>query len=283
MFGYLDVNKQTLQQGQLGLWQTFMCGLCVSTKNLLGNFPRMLVSNDVNTFNMLFHSVLQQDVVIDKSRCVAHFVKKRTILRPTELTDKLALGGVILAYYNLYDDVVDGNGKKKIALKALQKYYDKAKKAMPNLDQVVKEKYQQLREYEQSGCNSLDVVCDSFAQLSQHFCQITLLKQANLYVSTLCYNLGKWIYLIDALDDLPKDLAKGNYNVFAKCYNLSKASDLAKHFDEVQFTMYAVLNRIAQCYNDLNLTKYTCILRNVLLDNVRNKTQQILNKYKMEN
>ncbi len=75
MFGYLDIEKATLQDGQRGLWQTFMCGLCFSTKNLFGNFPRTFITNDVNLFNVLFHSVKRQDVAIEQKRCFSHPVK----------------------------------------------------------------------------------------------------------------------------------------------------------------------------------------------------------------
>ena len=44
--------------------------------------------------------------------------------------------------------------------------------------------------------------------------------------------------------------------------------------------MYAVLNRVAMGYNDLMLTKYNCILNNVLYDSIRDKTKQILERYK---
>ena len=49
--------------------------------------------------------------------------------------------------------------------------------------------------------------------------------------------------------------------------------------EDVQFLMYAVLNRVAMSYNDLNLTKYNCILQNVLYDSIRDKTKEVLSKY----
>ena len=126
----------------------------------------------------------------------------------------------------------------------------------------------------------VDKVAHSFAMLSQRFAGFILRDNSNGYVETLCYNLGKWIYLIDALDDIEKDLRHGSYNVFTCCYNLSKVDDVKSKLDEIQFLMYSVLNRIAQSFNDLNLSKYTCILTNVLFDSVRDKTSQTLNKYK---
>ena len=281
MFGYLDIDKGKLEDGQHGLWQTFMCGLCFSTKKLYGNIPRMFISNDVNFFNVLFHSVVGCDVEIEHKRCFAHPIKKRTVIQETDLTQKLSVANVLLTYWNIYDDTVDGGSvKKKTALRAFCKSYLKAQKDFPELDEMLSRRYEELRELEQSNCDSIDRVAHSFAQLSQDFAVIVLGDKTNEYVQTLCYNVGKWIYLIDALDDVEKDVKRRNYNPFVSCYNVETAKDLSAKCDELQFEMFAVLNRIAQAYNDLNLTKYTCILDNVLFESIRNKTKEILKRYK---
>ncbi len=281
MFGYLDINKNTLEEGQRGLWQTFMCGLCFSTKKLLGNVPRMFISNDINFFNVLFHSVEQIDVELEYSHCFSHPVKKRTVLKTTALTDKLSVANVILTYLNLYDDVVDGGkAKKRVALKLYKNAYEKAQKQRPELDAAICLRYEQLRELEQSSCTSLDMVAHSFAALSQDFCKLVLGDKTSEHVETLCYNLGKWIYLIDALDDMEKDLKSHNYNAFLNCYGAKTVEEMASYYDEISFTMYVVLNRIAQSFNDLNLTKYICVLKNVLFDSIRAKTEQVLIKIK---
>ena len=280
MFGYLDVDKGTLEKGQLGLWQSFMCGLCFSTKKLYGNFPRMLITNDVNFFNVLFHSITNRDVELDKSHCFSHPVKKQTVTKPDELTDRLSAAGVLLTYWNVYDDTVDGGSMgKKTALKALSRAYTKAKRDFPELDEVLAKRYGQLRELEQGSCASIDRVAHAFAQLAQDFATLVLGDSATEHVETLCYNLGKWIYLIDALDDVVKDLKRKDYNPFVSYYNVERVQDLSKKRDELQFEMFAVLNRVASAYNDLNLQKYTCLLDNVIYKSIRNKTTEILDRY----
>ena len=283
MFGYLNIEKDKLQEGQRGLWQTFMCGMCFSTKRLYGDYPRMFISNDVNFFNVLFHSVTNCDVTVTNKRCFSHPIRKMSILNETNLTERLSTANVLLTYWNIYDDTVDGTSvKKKAALRLFRKSYAIAKKDFPELDEMLEKRYSELREFEQSNCTSIDRVAHAFAQLSQDFAVLVLGEQANEHVQTLCYNLGKWIYLIDALDDASKDIKRHNYNPFVACYGAKTAKDLSSKYDEISFEMYAVLNRIAQSYNDLNLTKYTCILNNVLFDSIRDKTKQILTKFKTE-
>ena len=281
MFGYLDINKNNIEDGQRGLWQAFMCGLCFSTKKLFGNLPRMFITNDVNFFNVLFHSAMELDVEVEQSRCFSHPVKKRAVVKPTDLTDKLAVANVILTYLKLYDDVVDGGSvAKRTALRSFKKPYKKAQKLWSELDVSLRGNYEDLRKLERGKCVSLDEVSHCFAKLSQDFCRLVLAEQSTEFVETLCYNLGKWIYLVDALDDADKDLKNKNYNPFVAYYGVESVSDLANRYDEISFLMYAVANRIAQSFNDMNLGKYVCILKNVLFDSIREKTEQILLKLK---
>ena len=281
MFGYLDVEKDKLVDGQRGLWQTFMCGLCFDTKARYGNFPRMFISNDINFFNVLFHSVMNFEVEVEHKKCFSYPLKKRTVLKHTDLTDKLSVANVLLTYWNIYDDTVDGGSPVKASvLKILRFAYAQAQQDFAELDQMLATRYQQLRDMEQVNCDSIDRVADAFAQLAKNFAVLVLGERATELVQTLCYNLGKWIYLIDALDDVSKDLRRHNYNPFVAHYSVNSARQLAANFDELQFEMYAVLNRIASAYNDLNLTLYSCILNNVLYDSIRSKTNQVLSKYK---
>lgn len=282
MFGYLDIDKTTLEQNQQGLWQSFMCAMCFSTKKLFGNVARTYVTNDLNFFNVLFGSVTNTQVQLVQTRCFSHPVKKQTVIAPNELSDKMSVANVLFAYWNLRDDISDGASvAKRIAFANVKRSYRKARNLWTELDEVIANRTKQLSELEKSQCNVLDRVADSFAMLSQEFCTVALQDKATDYAKVLCYNVGKWVYLIDALDDFSKDIKRHEYNVFATCYAVDNVSQLATHYDEIQFEMFAVLNRIAQSFNDLNLTEYTCVLRNILLQSIRNKTQQVLEKIKI--
>lgn len=281
MFGYLTIDRQKLNDGQKGLWQTFMCGLCVSTKNLVGNVSRMAVNNDINTFNVLFHSVQNKDVAVLQQRCVAHPLKKRSILQTDEITDKLAIANVLLIRWNLFDDVIDdGKTKKKIALNLLSSAYKKSKGLCQKLDETIEVRYDELRTLEKSNCNIIDLVAHPFASLTQDFCIFALGDHSNPFAETLCYNLGKWIYLADALDDAKDDIARGNYNPLVSHYGAKSVDELVNNIDEINFLMFSTLNRIAQSFNDLNLTKYRCLLTNILFDSLRGQTTQLIEKLK---
>lgn len=279
MFGYIDINRETLDKGKQGFWQSFMCGLCFSTKKMFGNISRMAITNDVNFFNVLFHSVLDSEVKLEEKKCFSHPLKKQAMLEVSPLTDKIAIAHVILVYYNLLDDVLDGSKKKKIALNTIKKDYEKAKGLWGEFDEVLNDDYQELRKLEKTAGNkSLDLISHPFAELSRSFAKLVLEDKYNDTVGDLCYNVGKWVYLIDALDDVKEDLKHKQFNAFTNSYGADSLDFVAENKEEITFVMYAVLNRIAQCYNDLNKTMYSCLLENIIFESMRNKTKQILNK-----
>jgi len=232
---------------------------------------------------VLFHSFTQTDVEIEDKNCITTPFKKRSFVKPTELGDKLAQANVILCYLNFLDDLIDEKSLgKRLALATIKKPYKKAKKLFPEMDAALTGCYQKLRELEKENCKIFDRVCDPFAKLSETFCALMLGERADGYILDLCYNLGKWVYLIDALDDLERDFKRKNYNPFIYCFGDYKSAKqfVEAHYGDLQFVFYSVLNKIAENYNDLNLERYVCVLNNVLHKSIREKTEKVFEKYK---
>lgn len=281
MFGYIDTDKD-IAKGAKGLNQTFMCGLCISTKKLFGNIPRMFVNNDINFFNVLFHSYMGIEVDIVHSRCFSSPIKKRTIIATGDITDKLSIANVILVYLNMYDDIVDGSasGKKKVAISTYKSTYNKAVKLWPELDSMMRDYYEQLRTLEGQSCSSIDMVCHPFAELSRQMASMVLGDNVHNRLLDLTYNVGKWIYLIDALDDMTKDNKKNQYNLFISAYG--SIDSALEHISEIEFVLYGALNSIAIAFNDLQLEQYKCILDSTIYGYIRTRTTEVLDRYNKE-
>ena len=282
MFGYIKVAKDKMEPGEFALHHAFFCGICISSKEQMGFRSRMLTNFDIAFFNVLFHSYLDLDVEIFDSHCITTPRKKRSIVKRDELTDKLALSNVILSYLNLMDDVLDEKSlKKRLALMAIKRPYKKAKKLFPEMDEQIKKYYFELTDLEMHNCTVFDKVCHPFAELSRVFAKVILGDKANEYILDLCYNLGKWIYLIDALDDLDKDAKKKSYNPFIACFDGYKDSKqfVRDNIADLEIVFYSTLNKIAENFNDLDLGKYYCVLKNVLHVSVRDITAKVFAKY----
>ncbi len=282
MFGYINVQKNTLKKGQYGLWHTFLCGLCMSLKEMYGNKARLTANFDVNFLNVLLHSVTDTQAQIKMDFCATSPLKKRSIMQRDFITDKIATANILLLRLNAEDDVKDELSlAKRIAVWALKKPYLSAKTAAIELDAKIRSLYQQLLTAEKQNDGNIDKVCHYSAQILVEVALYVLDGKLNSELISLCYNVGKWIYLIDALDDLKRDFKKHNYNpLIAWLDNFTDAkSFVTKNREALEFLFFATLNKIAENFNNLNLNAYSCVLKNIIYLNMRQKTLNIMDNY----
>jgi hypothetical protein len=282
MFGYINVQKNTLTKGQYGLWHTFLCGLCMSLKDMYGNKARLTANFDVNFLNVLLHSFTETEAQIKMDFCATSPLKKRSIMQRDFITDRIATANILLMRLNAEDDVKDELSlTKRIAVWALKKPYSAAKAIAGELDEKIRSLYRQLLTAEQQDEGNIDKVCHYSAQILAEVVIYVLEGKANDEIISLCYNVGKWIYLIDALDDLKKDFKKHNYNaLIAWLGSFSDAkSFVAVNRENLEFLFFATLNKIAENFNNLNLNAYSCVLKNIIYSEMRQKTLKIMDDY----
>ena len=278
MFGYVVPDKPYLYLKDETLYNALYCGLCKSIKKSCGNACRFTLNYDLAFLSALAHNIMGVDVSITKQNCIAHQIKKRPIAKPDEISLKIANLNVILAYYKLKDDKIDENkGSFKTALFA--KGYKKAKKSCPEFDSVVNDCYKNLLKLESEKSNSVDIVSDCFATMLARISKELFKEKSNENTTNLAYALGKWIYLIDALDDYDKDIKKGNYNVFYLCYNNKSAKELIEeNGKDIHFIFSSIFAIIKESYSKIETKYNTDLVENILFRGIFNKTLAIFNK-----
>lgn len=114
------------------LYRAFYCGICAAIGRGYGSLPRFTTTYDITFLSLLVHDALNQDVAFSEERCVGNPFKKKVMIKDNPLLLRLCAANVVLSYYKLCDDVIDGGGgKKRIARAALRKSYIKASEALP--------------------------------------------------------------------------------------------------------------------------------------------------------
>ena len=93
-------------------------------------------------------------------------------------------------------------------------------------------------------------------------------------LSRMGFFLGKYIYIIDAYEDIEKDLKKGNYNPFSEIYQNEDFDDFVNQI----LTM--MISECAREFEELPIIEDVDILRNILYSGVWAKFQSIRNKRK---
>ena len=277
MFGYVKTDNPNMYVKDTVLYKAMYCGLCKSIGRECGAKGRLALNYDLTFLSVFAHNVCDVDVKINKERCAIHWLTKRPVSADDDLTKRVARLNLILAYYKLNDDVIDSK-KGKLKRAFFKNPYKKALKKEPVFDEIVKRNYKILTDYEKTNGDSIDIASDSFGVMMKEFA-IELLKDCyNDQIGALCYNLGKWIYLIDALDDFDKDKKLGEYNVFVNAYKtvLSKEQLVKEKASDLQMIFGSIISDITTLNSQIKYKFNNDLINNVLLNGLRRQTIMIM-------
>ncbi len=283
MFGYIKPNYPYLYLKDDTLYRALYCGMCKSIKKANGNIARFSLTYDIAFMSLLVHSIKGVDVEVKNSKCVAHAIKSRPMAKADEISLLLADVNLILAKYKISDDILDEK-KGKVKNLIFSKGYKKAVKRHSKVDEIVKKQYILLTDYEKSSCSSVDMVSDCFAKMLEEISSYALGEFANENTDLLFYTIGKWVYLIDALDDYDKDIKKSNYNVFKACFNESDYNSLIKnHYNEIVSIFGSVFAQMTESYQKIEFKFNKDLSSNIIYRGIPNETKRILEKGKDKN
>lgn len=281
MFGYVKTDMPYMFVKDTVLYKAMYCGLCKGIGKTCGQRGRLVLNYDLTFLSVFLHNVMEIDVKVEKQRCIAHHIKKRPIAVPDALTERIASLNVILAYYKLCDDVIDSK-KGRLKRLLINKAYKKAKASEPELDKIVKNRYDELLKYEKVNGDSIDISADPFGKMMQEVVAVLTLDKFNSDISELSYDLGKWIYLIDALDDFDKDIKKKNYNVFVNSYPeiKTKAELVAQKGQDLTVVFGAVFSDIAEKSKNIKYAFNHDLIDNILLRGLFLQTKTVMESTK---
>ena len=215
MFGYVRPLRDELKCRDFDLYRATYCGLCRTMRQRYGLLAPMFLNFDF-TFLALLLSPVEERFEPCRGRCHANPLRKRPMCQQSQPLCLAADESVVLTYWKLRDSAKDGKGIKAFAAKALawllKPAYRKAAERTPYFDRKVISALGELERLEQGNCASMDQTADTFARLLQAAAPETGDPMKDKPVKLLLYHLGRWIYLIDARDDLEEDREEGNYN-----------------------------------------------------------------------
>ncbi len=276
MFGYIRADTPYLYIKDQTLYRAMYCGVCKGISSVCGQAARMGLSYDVTFFSVLLHNLAGQDVKIGKSHCLTHCIRTRLMAEPDELTKQLGALNTVLVYYKYTDDIQDGDrgrGKRLWFVSG----HRRAAKAYPEIERIVRERLAEQQETEKSGTDSPDRAADASANMMAELSDYLLGEKRTPYTHNLFYAIGKWIYLIDALDDYDKDKKKGAYNPFVRAYPAEdRQSMLRRHKEEVEYLFHALFFDIRENLSRSEFHFNRDLSDNILLRGLPAETERVM-------
>ncbi len=216
MFGYVRPVRAELKCRDFDLYRATYCGLCRCLRRRYGLLAPMFLNYDF-TFLALLLWPPETDFPTCYGRCQANPLRKEPMCLDSPALEQAADESIILAWWKLNDNVQDNGLLRgfpyRALLAGLYPAYRKAARLRPAFDRTAQQNLQALAQLEAEGCPSMDRAADAFAKLLQAAAPQEGTRSRVL--SQLLYHLGRWIYLLDARDDLAEDLSVGRYNAVA--------------------------------------------------------------------
>ena len=257
MFGYITTNHMELKIKDYVTYQACYCGLCQRLKKNHGQRARLVLSFDMTFVAILLNGLYDIEKTTTMIRCPFHPLKKKQVIT-SAMSDYAADMNLLLAYYNWEDDWIDDRSLKSRLFMLLQKREcQKIAKKYPRQHQSVLDYMKKLAECEKKGDQDN---LDEAANLTGEMLGEILVPKEDEWSDVLRrmgFYLGKFIYYMDAYDDLEEDKKNGTYNPL-----LSVSQEV---IEEILKMMMA---NVSECFEYLPIIEYEEILRNILYSGV---------------
>jgi len=264
MFGYIVINKPELKFKEYDVYHAYYCGMCQSLKQIAGHKAQLSLNNDLTFLAMLLSGLYEPETEKIMSRCPVHPFHKYEKLS-NECIVYAAKMSIVLSYLKCQDDWLD---EKKVIQHSYEKWlyrtYVKIKDEYPAKIQNIERCLGNIRALEKENCQDIDRISKFFGMVMGEICIYQDDEWKNeLY--ELGFYLGKFIYLMDAYDDIEKDLQKQTYNPLIHLNN-------QEHFEAYCYEILEMMiAKVAEIFECLPIIENVEIMRNIIYSGVWSK------------
>ena len=275
MFGYTIINKGELKFKEFDIYQGYYCGLCRVLKEKYGIKGQMTLSYDMTFLAMLLSDLYEPELTKGTTKCIVHPFEKHPTIK-TEFTEYAADMNILLTYYKCLDDWNDDRKADRKILadmlcgavcKIRNKYPEKADLIRRTLEKMSEKEKQKVRDVDEMSALFGDILGTIFSYRDDEWAD-------ELY--TIGNNLGRFIYIMDAYEDIEDDIKKNRYNPFIDDYKNPQ-------FDEdIQKVLTKMMSECCKAFELLPIINDIDILRNILYSGVWSRYELVRNKRNKE-
>lgn len=273
MFGYIRPQKPDLLVREYEEYGGVYCTLCRRLGKDFGPAARLVLNYDCTFYAILLLAVAGENKMkFHKGRCVVNPLKK-CVFCPED-SEALACASaltVMLAYFKLRDNIADSGFFRSLLYRLVFPSFffrnRKAAKIFPDLEEIVSSAIAEQSQLEFAQSSEIDACAEPTAEMLARIFERNSSGAEKRVLYELGYYLGRWTYLIDAADDLEKDVCRKNFNPFVAKFHLGRKST-EQNFAEARGYANEVLNgTLAKLGAAANLLECACfgpIIHNII-------------------
>ncbi len=258
MYGYISCSRDSLNAEEQERYQEIYCGLCKKLGREYGQLGRLSLSYDMTFLILFLSSLYEPEEKREPFRCGLH-PRREKMAAENKFTGYAADMTIVLAYYKCLDDWKDENKRlKKMYASGIKGAFQRVREKYPRQCRVITEGIQRLDEIERTSVRNPDAAVNcSGRMLSELF-----VTEEDFWSGSLRdfgFELGKFIYLMDAAMDYDSDRKKHSYNPLI-CAGMRP--------EDMKELLAMSMGNVTQIFEQLPLVQDVHLLRNILYGGV---------------
>ncbi|MBR2783764.1 MAG: hypothetical protein IKD93_06195 [Firmicutes bacterium] len=265
MFGYVRLNEPELKIKDFQAFRSVYCGVCRGLRRH-GLSSWAALNYDMTFLALVLISLYEEAAPARPCRCLLHPFSRISQVSD-QWTDYAADMTVLLTYYQCLDAWHD---EKKVLPRAeaalLKRARDKVAQSYPRQAQAVADYVAQLDEVEERQDPNIDLGAGLTGEMLAELFACREDEWAPT-LRELGFWLGKFIYLMDAAEDVEQDRRHGCYNPLLLQEEL-KGKGEADMQEYCELLLTAMMGECAQAFERLPLLLYGDLLRNIVYSGV---------------
>lgn len=284
MFGYVKPNKNELKTKTVQQYSNIYCALCHALGKNYGLVSQFTINYDITFLYFVLKSEKNNHETI-KFRCPFNLLKKVNVSASKKVLNYCAAINYMLTVEKIKDDFNDKNGIVQLFLKMIYKFLSSNKNYKrfitdnPIIYNNCVNKLEKYYDLEKNTDTDFDDILNTFGSffvsLVNDF-EYDSLEDHKEAIKNFAFQLGKWICLIDALDDLEKDIRTKNSNILLFI-------DPNKSLNELVRTSIIILQMIntkmKRCVQEDDFLKSNELVNNFVTYGCIDVEKQVIFKY----
>ena len=282
MLGYVRAYKPDMKMKDYELYKGIYCSLCRALGRNYSPLAQLFLSYDFALACVLRLAAAEKGCAFSKKRCPYNPSKKCMICGSKDVFDFCAHAVIITVYYKVLDNLHDKGFFSKLAaalvFPAVALMHKKAARLAPEAEKAVADAMKLQAETEAEKSPSIDEAAHPSAQALATVFSLGFEGETKEALSKIGYMTGRFVYILDAADDLEDDLKKGAFNPF--CGEDISGAESRKNFAEkVRGMLNLTQSNALESLDMLEVKRFYDIMDNILLEGLSNCAEKVLSKY----
>ena len=246
MFGYVRPDKPELLIREYTRYRAVYCGLCKTIGRHYGQSVRLFLGYDLTMLALLLLSLSDKKSAVSAEGCLLNPFHKKPVLKEDPILGLCAGLTILMTWYKAEDDKQDGQfWRGQVVQLSGYRAYRKARKEFPVFDRIIRDSMTDIRKLEERSAvmgktaddkgtaEKTEKLASDAASLFGSLLHDIFLNAAETCLAPrqaardhkkiieaaglLGYDLGCWIYILDAIDDFEPDCDNNQWNPLSGC------------------------------------------------------------------